>query len=311
MAFDQGLLTELKNVHVYAVTPFAEENILRIDLSALAGNLEFLLERGVKVIAVGGGTGEIESLSVDELEMLARTALEVVDRRALVIACLPGNLREAADLAPRYERLGVRIVLGMPPLVRGKIPADLKGVESYYREVARATQLPLMPYNTQSWPVETFVALAEIDSIIGIKDPCFTPHEFFKAIQQLGDRFVWIGNKKHDPGVAHLRYQMGMEGFTSGQGNFWPEPELRMHAAALERDWKKMVAIQRTIAPLERLRMLHDDAAMVKAAMDVVGLHGGRVRPPRVDVPRAGRAELQQMLEALMKTDDPQTTGTP
>ncbi len=299
MPFDSALIAHLKNVHTYAVTPFREQDLTEIDHDAFARNLEFLVEHGVRVIAVGGGTGEIEALSVDELEQLAKTALRVVGDRGLVITCLPGNLKQALELCSRYERLGARIMLGMPPLIRGKIPADLQGVYDFYRLLSRATSVPLMPYNTQGWPAEFFVQLAEIESIIGIKDPCLTPHEFFRAIQMLGDRFVWIGNKKHDPGVAHLRYQMGMQGFTSGQSNFHPKPELAIHEAAVRRDWDAVVEIQKRIAPLERLRLAHDDAAMVKAGMDIVGLHGGRVRPPRLDAPEAARESLRATLQSF------------
>ena len=156
-----------------------------------------------------------------------------------------------------------------------------------------------MPYNTQGWPAEFFVRLGAIDRIIGVKDPCQVPHNFFKAIKLMGDRFVWVGNKRHDPGVVHLRYQMGMEGFTSGQTNFLPEHELQMHDAALHKDWPRIIELQDTVAPLERLRMAHDDAAMVKAAMDLVGLAGGPVRPPRRDVPAAGRVAIRKVLEDL------------
>ena len=70
-----------------------------------------------------------------------------------------------------------------------------------------------MPYNTQAWPPDFFVRLSEIDLIVGIKDPCHVPHNLFRAIQLLGERFVWIGNKRHNPGVLHFRYQAGIEGF--------------------------------------------------------------------------------------------------
>lgn len=299
MAFDPQLKEQLRNVHTYAVTPFLDSDLMEIDREGFVSNLEFLIERGMRVIAVGGGTGEIETLSVEELTWLAETALRVAGDRALVIACLPGNLQEATELAARYERLGARILLGMPPLIRGKVPADLEGVADYFRRLARVTQTPLMPYNTQGWPAEFVTRLAEIDTIIGIKDPCQVPHEFFRAIQLLGDRFVWIGNKKHDPGVVHLRYQMGMEGFTSGQSNFYPEPELAIHDAAILRDWERVIQLQRRIAPLEQLRLAHDDAAMVKAGMDIVGLSGGRVRPPRRDAPQAARDSLRTALEQL------------
>lgn len=305
--FDEELLSQLRNVHTYAATPFRESNLGEIDLDGFRSNIEFLIQRGMQVIAVGGGTGEIETLSPDELESLAQTALEVADDCALVIPCLPPNYAEAITLVQRYEAIGAQMAMSVPPLIRWKVPADLLGVRDYYQQLAQVTSLPLMPYNTQGWPAEFFVQLAEIDSIVGIKDPCQVPHEFFRAIQLLGDRFVWVGNKRHDPGVAHLRYQMGMQGFTSGQSNFWPEPELQIHEAALKQDWPTVIAIQQRVAPLERLRLENDDAAMVKAAMDLAGLAGGKVRPPRRDLSEAGHSALKkafvelQILQSLPK----------
>jgi dihydrodipicolinate synthase/N-acetylneuraminate lyase len=294
-----ALRERLINVHTYAVTPFVAGDVLTIDHGAFERNLEFLAERGVKVVAVAGGTGEFEALTLGEMEALTRTALRTLGDRVLVIATLPGNLRAAADLAPRYASMGVQVMLAMPPLVRGQVPRDLEGTFDYYRILSRVTDVPLMPYNTQGWPAEFYVRLADVDRIIGVKDPCHDPHTMFRAIQRLGDRFIWIGNKRHDPGVVHLRYQMGMQAFTSGQSNFWPEPELEMHAAAQRRDWPRVIELQRQCAGLERLRMESDDAAMVKGAMDLLGLYGGPVRPPRRDLSTAAREALGGVIHAL------------
>jgi dihydrodipicolinate synthase/N-acetylneuraminate lyase len=294
------LRTRLAAVHVYAVTPFVRADIFTIDLDALAANLEFLIEHGVTVVAVGGGTGEIEALTNAELETMTRTALDVVRGRALVIPALPANLGAAVALASRYEALGsVPVALAMPPLIRGRNPVNLDGVLAYYRTLGAATSISLLPYNTQEWPLELFERLAGIDSIVGIKDPCHEPHTLFRAIKLLGDRFVWIGNKKHDPAVLQFRYQMGIDGFTSGMANYLPQYELALHEAALEQDWQRMVALQETVAPLGRLRSLSDDAASVKAGMDLVGLYGGPVRPPRVDLTEAERASLGAALADL------------
>jgi dihydrodipicolinate synthase/N-acetylneuraminate lyase len=269
------LKQRLINVHTYAVTPFRDDDLTQVDHEAFASNVAFLVANGMKVVAVGGGTGEFEALTNAELEALARTAVETVGDRALIIATLPPNLKAATELAPRYAELGVPVLLGMPPLIRGKIPSDLEGTFAFFQH------------------------LAEIERIVGIKDPMHHPHTLFRAIQLLGDRFVWIGNKRHDPGVVHLRYQMGMQAFTSGQSNFWPQPELAIHAAAQRRDWPQVIELQNRCAPLERMRTESDDAAMVKGAMDLVGLSGGRVRPPRRDMSTAARASLADTLTAL------------
>jgi 4-hydroxy-tetrahydrodipicolinate synthase len=133
----------------------------------------------------------------------------------------------------------------------------------------------------------------------------------FRAIQLLGDRFVWIGNKRHDPGVAHLRYQMGMEGFTSGMTNFLPEIELWLHAAAVAGDWERGTRLQAVAAELERARNASDDAAMIKACMDAVGLRGGRVRPPRRDVDPALLPGLRTAIERLRADLPAPTPPTP
>ncbi len=293
-----ALRQQLRNVQAFAVTPFKVGDLAQIDLDGLVRNLTFLVDNGVKVINVGGGTGEVEGLTGPELEVVAKLALETVGDRALVLPTLPGNFGEALGLAGRYEKLGAKALLGMAPFTRNLVPPQLDGVYNHYVEMSKATNLPLIPYNTQGWASDFFARLASIDSIIAIKDPCLVPHNLFRAIKQLGDRFVWIGNKRHDPGVLHLRYQMGIEGFTAGNVNFAPRFELGLHEAALKQDWGAMIDIQDQLAPLENLRTAYGDT-VVKAGLDLVGLAGGKVRPPRTDLPEERREELRGILEGL------------
>ncbi len=50
---------------------------------------------------------------------------------------------------------------------------------------------------------------------------------------------------------------------------------------------------------MERLRSRFDDAGMLKATMELMGLAGGVVRPPRIDVPPEGREAIEQELQRL------------
>lgn len=288
----QELRQQLKTVHAYAVTPFRPGDLLRVDWEGFAGNLRFLVDAGVRVINVGGGTGEIDALSADELGRLGEVALETAGGAALVTPTLPGNSAAAVELARRYQEAGARVCLAMPPFQRNGLPDDMTGVLDHLRLVSkRVPGLWLFPYNTQGWSVEFFERLAAIDAVIGVKDPCVDDHPLFRAIQRLGDRFVWVGNKRHDPGVLHLRYQAGIEGFTAGFINFLPGPELELERLARQREWGAMVEIQRRLAPLERLRGRYGEA-LLKAGLDAAGLCGGRVRPPRVDLDDEGREAL-------------------
>ena len=293
----EELKDQIRNVHAYVTTPFKKDDVAALDLAGLQKNLEFLIGKGVKALSIGGGTGEVNALSNADLATLARTSMEIVGDDALVIPTFPENLGNAVELAPVYEAMGAQVVLGMAPYIRNEVPDDLEGVFDHYRILGENTSLPFMPYNTQAWPAEFFVRLAEIDGVIGVKDPCMVPHNLFAAIQQLGDRFVWIGNKRHYPGVLHLRFQMGIEGFTAGLINFNPADELRLFELGTRKEWDEMIDIQAKLAPLEKLRTKHGDTAMLKTGLDLVGLYGGPVRPPRVDVSSEGRSEIRRAME--------------
>ncbi len=296
---DYALRDQLKHVHAYALTIYQRDDLYALDLDGFARNIVWAADRGVRVFVVAGGTGENDALAPPERLALAECALATVGERALVVPTLPGNLGEAADLAPRYESLGLRVALAMAPYTRHQVPEDPEGVYQYYEALGTRSGLALMPYNTQGWSAELFERLAEVPQIAAIKDPCVEPHHLFRAITRLGDRFVWIGNKRHDPGVLHFRFQAGIEGFTAGFVNFAPQLELALFAAAQQQDWPRMIELQEQLAPLERLRSRFDDAGMLKATMELMGLAGGAVRPPRINVPPAGREAIKQELERL------------
>lgn len=294
--YPSSLLDALREVHVYVTTPFTEEE-LKVDLDSLQRNLNGLVDRGVRICAVGGGTGEADALSHAEQLEIAKAALESVGKRALVVATLPGNLGEAIPLANKYHKLGIEVALALPPLVRGRAIMESPGIIEYFRVLTSNTELPIMPYNNQAWPLDFYLGLAEIPKIISIKDAMLDPYQIFRAISRLGDRFVWIGNKSFDPPITHLRYQAGMECFTSGMANFYPEPELALHQACKSGDVTEALRLQKICAGFAQLRSAADDASAVKAAMDIVGFKGGKVRPPRLNVDESTRQEIARLLK--------------
>ena len=296
--YPKTLLDKLREVHVYVTTPFTDD-LLNVDLAALQNNLNGLVNRGVRICAVGGGTGESDALSRDEQLEIARAALSAVGSRSLVVATLPGNLGEAIPLANEYQKLGIEVALALPPLVRGRAVLDAPGIVQYFKTLTSNTDLPIMPYNNQAWSLDFYLGLAEIPKVISIKDAMLDPYQIFRAISRIGDRFVWIGNKSFDPPITHLRYQAGMECFTSGMANFYPEPELALHEACKKGDIAEAIRLQNICAGFSQLRSAADDASAVKAAMDIVGFKGGKVRPPRLDVDENTRKEIARLLQKI------------
>lgn len=294
-SFDPSLLKRLQEVHVYIATPFSND-LSSVDKESLSFHLDSIISRGVRIVAVGGGTGESDALSPTEQVDLAKVAVQVAAGRALAVASLPGNMGEAKAILDSYKRLGVEVVLALPPLVRGKPVSDIEGLIEYFNYITSITDIAVMPYNNQSWPIEMFLRLAENPGIISVKDAMLDPYPMLQAIPILGDRFVWIGNKRFDPPLTHLRYQSGMQAFTSGMANFFPEPELELHEACIVGNWERALELQKICSVFAQMRSAADDAAAVKAAMALVGYKGGLVRPPRTNIDTKSIQQLDEIL---------------
>src|SRR5690348_17120658 len=75
---------ELKGICAAACTPMSEDGS-RVDYDRLKTHLDTLIEAGVHIIAVCGGTGEFPFLSTEEKRRIAEVAARHVDGRAKFI----------------------------------------------------------------------------------------------------------------------------------------------------------------------------------------------------------------------------------
>jgi 5-dehydro-4-deoxyglucarate dehydratase len=117
-------------------------------------------------------------------------------------------------------------------------------------------------------------------------------------MNQVGDRLHWIGGAGDD--LVPSYYQLGIRTYTSSLANFAPKLSLAIHDAASAPDREKLAALMSDyVIPHYsfRSRCKGFEVAVVKAKMDIVGMHGGPVRPPLVDLTDDDRASLREMLK--------------
>src|SRR5271165_5722769 len=88
------LVAGLRGVFGFPVTPFRAD--LSLDLDALGRNVNDMAGHPFCAIVAAGGTGELYSLTVDEIEQVVRTTVEAVNGR------LPGALNGRAPLASSH-----------------------------------------------------------------------------------------------------------------------------------------------------------------------------------------------------------------
>ena len=73
----------LGGVFGFPITPF--KNDLSLDLDALAQNVDEMASYPFCALVAAGGTGEVYSLSPDEVEKVVRTTVDAVDGRMPVV----------------------------------------------------------------------------------------------------------------------------------------------------------------------------------------------------------------------------------
>ena len=151
-------------------TPFDKSGDL--DLTALRGLVDWLLDQGMHGLIVAGTTGEWYTLSPRERRDLFRTVSEQVGGRVPVIAgCSAFTADQAIDnarVAADYNFDG--ILLTPPPYV---VPSD-REIVAFYQSVAKESALPVCVYN---WPPGTNVdmslelirQLTDIDKVVALK----------------------------------------------------------------------------------------------------------------------------------------------
>ncbi len=287
----------LADVAVVTVTPFSGD-LQSVDHAGLERNLERLIHGGVKVLVAGGNTGEFAALSQEETVEVVRTHARVARGRARVIAGVGYRLDQAVELGRASIEAGADGLMVHHPI---HPYASEAGLVTYYAALADALPgVPLILYvRGPQLTADGVRHLAAIESIVGVKVGQPDPERFAGFVGAAPD-LAWVCGVAEAWAVPFWR--AGAIGFTSGIANLAPERSLAVLAALKAGDLAKAEALVDRLRPIEALRAGRGDAnnvAVIKAAMDRVGLVGGGLRPPLSTLEPGDQAELIRILDEL------------
>ena len=278
------------------ITPFdIEENVDYAKAEQLAIHL---VETGTDTIVVCGTTGESPTLSWDEEYKLFSVLKNAIAGKAKIMAGTGSNsTSEAIEATRKAANLGLDGTLQVTPYYN-KPPQE--GLYKHFRAIAEAApELPILLYNVPSrtgckLEPETVAKLAEIPSIIGIKEAtgdldqasqirALTPADFaiYSDDDSLTLPLMAVGAKGVVSVASHLvgkQLQAMMQSFAAGK----VQEALQIH-------------IQ--LFPLFKALFLTSNPIPLKSALRLLGLDTGEVRSPLV----AGNAELEAKLKAVLK----------
>ena len=281
---------------VAIVTPMHADGSL--DLERYRQLLDWHIESGTAGIVVVGTTGESATVSVEEHQLLVRTAVEHCRGRVMVIAGTGANsTREAIDLTRHAQAVGADATLQVAPYYN---KPGQEGLFLHFKAVAEEGGLPVILYNVPGRTVadianRTVLRLAEVPGIVALKDATGDIARGSDLIARLpADFSVLSGND--DSALALMA--MGGRGVISVTANVAPRPMADMCARALAGDFAGALAIHRQLLPLHMNLFCEANPIPVKWALARMGRCESGIRLPMTPL----AAENQPLVEAALKT---------
>lgn len=293
------LRKKLSGVIAFPVTPFKED--LSLDLPALHENLTNLLQYSISALVVAGGTGEIYSLTPAEYTRVIELTALAVEDRVPVIAGVGFGQRLAVEMAQAAEKAGADGILVFPPYYSH---AEDEGLFEYYCAIGAATRLGMIIYSLD-WAIFSpamVERLISIPTLVAWKDGHGDIRRLQTIMNRVGDRLHWIGGAGDDLVAAY--YSIGIRTFTSSIATVAPRLSLKLHELGEAGDSEALTdLLERCVVPLYALRSRRKgyEVSAMKAMMDMVGLNGGPVRPPLVNVKPEEEDELRTILATWEK----------
>jgi 4-hydroxy-2-oxoglutarate aldolase len=279
------------------VTPFdAAETV---DLEAFRFNVRAHLEAGLSGVVVCGSTGEAALLDEEEREALVVAAREIVPNEAWVIAGTGAeSTRQCVDRCRRAARAGADAVLVVAPHYYGAAAMTAAALSAHYERVGDESPIPVLLYNIPKYmhfrlEPDLIARLAEHRNIVGMKDSSGDMAYFEQCIPAQDEAFtVLTGNGA----TWSTALQLGASGGILAVALFAPELSLEVWRAHQEGRHDDVTDLQRRLTPLAQEIVGRMGVAGVKAAMDQVGLRGGRVRGPLLPIAPGDETLVARML---------------
>ncbi|MBI3224983.1 MAG: 5-dehydro-4-deoxyglucarate dehydratase [Mycolicibacterium cosmeticum] len=295
----------LDGVLFFPVTPFTASG--EVNLEALAAHVAKGVDAGPGGVFVACGTGEFHALETHEFAAVVRTAVAATGGRVPVYAGAGGALAQAKAFAKAAADAGADGLLLLPPYL---VTMSQQGLIDYTREVAAATELPVIVYNRGNarYTEASAVEAAQIANVVGFKDGTGDVDQVARIVRAVTDALAPSGkdfqffNGLPTAEVSQQAYRaIGVTLYSSATFAFAPELALAYYRALEDGDEVTLAALQREFFhPLVRLRDTVPGYAvsLIKAGVTMEGIDAGPVRAPLVMPSPEHLTELTQIVKA-------------
>jgi 4-hydroxy-2-oxoglutarate aldolase len=285
-----------EGIYAPIITPFKKNE--EIDFEKLEHNLDRWGKSSLAGILVLGSNGEFPHLSPAEKMELVRYSRANLDRSKKVLAGTTcDTTKDTVELSEKVSDLGADAVLVLPPYYyKGLMTEEV--LLSHFTEVADRSPLPVMIYNM---PANTGInlsaslvcKLSEHENVVGIKDSSGNIVQIAEIVRSAICGFlVFAGSAS----FMLPAFAVGARGATVALANIMPEECCRVLELFNRGRMEEARELQLRLLEINHTVTRGWGIPALKAAMDILGYHGGEPRRPLRPLSEEKRAILREIL---------------
>jgi len=281
-------------VFPYLVSPLDAAGHIKADvLGRLADDL---IKAGVHGLTPLGSTGEFAYLNTEQSAAVVQTTIAAAAKRVPVVAGVASTTTaDAVAQAKSYQRLGADGILA---ILEAYFPVKDGGIESYFRAIADAVDIPVVLYTNPQFQradlsLDVIARLSEHPRIRYIKDASTNTGRLLSIMNRCGERIEVFSASAHIPAAVML---IGGVGWMAGPACIIPRESVKLYDLCRAQKWPEAMALQRRLWRVNEAFARFNLAACIKAGLQIQGYDVGDPVPPQAALSAEERKIVEKTL---------------
>src|SRR5215471_18377134 len=287
-------MPDIHGVFPYLVSPVDADGKVR---SSVLGRLcDDLIKAGVHGLTPLGSTGEFAYLDNAQRAAVVQATIEAAQGRVPVVAGVAStSTADAVAQAKAYQKRGAAGILA---ILEAYFPLSDAQVESYFRAIADAVDIPVVIYTNPNFQrsdltLDIIARLTEHPRIGYIKDASTNTGRLLSIMNRCGDSLKVFSASAHIPAAVML---IGGLGWMAGPACIIPRQSVKLYDLCKAGRWDEAMALQRRLWRINEAFARFNLAACIKAGLAIQGYDVGDPVPPQA----ALTAEQRKLVEAVL-----------
>jgi 4-hydroxy-tetrahydrodipicolinate synthase len=292
-------MSDFHGVFPYLVSPVDAAG--RVKTEVLARLSSDLIAAGVHGLTPLGSTGEFAYLDRQQRAAVVAATIEAAAGRVSVVAGVAStSTADAIAQAQHYQRLGASGILA---ILEAYFPLKDAQVESYFRAIADAVDIPVVLYTNPQFQrsdltLDVIARLAAHPRIRYIKDASNNTGRLLSIMNRCGDAISVFSASAHIPAAVML---IGGVGWMAGPACIIPHQSVRLYELCRAGKWSEAMALQRRLWRINEAFARFNLAACIKAGLEIQGYEVGDPVPPQPALTQEERKAVAATLDEVAR----------